>query len=174
MKKLALLSALAVLACIGQLAHVQASNKHEQPFVASGQNKAEDSTCSNATLEGVYGFSISGTRPAPAPPSGIPNYVPGTIENVIGVNTRTFDGAGSFTQIDNVKGSLSGVPFPNRPGSGPYTVNPDCSGTITLFNPGNPFPLVIDIVVVDHGREVSGVVVSPQTVMISTSGRKVK
>jgi hypothetical protein len=173
MKKLALLSILAVLAfSVALLTHVQASNGKGHPLAAPWQDQAEDTTCSNQTLHGVYGISISGTRPAPPPASGVPNYVPGTIEQVIGVDTRTFDGAGNFTQISNDKGSLSGI-APNRAGQGTYSVNPDCSGTTTLNIPGVPFPVVIDIVIVSHGREFRGIVASPQPVMISSSGRKV-
>lgn len=167
MKKLALLSMLAVLASlVALLTHVQASNGKEQPLATPRQEQADDTTCSNQTLQGVYGVSISGTRPAPPPAS------PGTIEDVIGVDTRTFDGAGNFTQISNDKGSLSGL-TPNRAGQGTYSVNPDCSGTTTLNIPGLPFPVVVDMVIVNHGREFRGIVASPQPVMISSNGRKV-
>lgn len=136
------------------------------------QNQDEVTTCSNQTLEGVYGLTISGTRPAPAAPSGMLNYVPGTIEQVIGVDTRTFDGHGNFTQISNEKGSLSGILVPNAASHGTYSVNPDCSGTNTLIVPGLPFPVVIDIVIVHHGKEFHGIVASPQLVMVSSTGRK--
>jgi hypothetical protein len=166
MKKLVLLSMLGMLgSLVALLTHVQASNEKEQP-ATSRQEQAEDTTCSNQTLQGVYGVSISGTRPAPPPAS------PGTIEEVIGVDTRTFDGAGNFSQISNDKGSLSGL-APNRVGQGTYSVNPDCSGTTTLNIPGLPFPVVVDMVIVNHGREFRGIVASPQPVMISSSGRKV-
>ncbi len=173
MKKLVLLSLFAILASVALLTHVQASNRKEQPLATPRQDQDEATTCSNQTLEGVYGLTISGTRPAPPPPSGIPNYVPGTIEQVIGVDTRTFDGQGNFTQISNDKGSLSGIVAPNAAGHGTYTVNPDCSGTNTLIIPGLPFPVVIDIVIVNHGKEFHGIVASPQLVMISSTARKV-
>jgi hypothetical protein len=173
MKKLALLSMLAVLASGALLVHVQASNRNERPKVTPRQDKDEAPTCSSESLEGVYGFSIRGTRPAPAPPSGIPNYVPGTIEQVIGVGTLTFDGDGNFAQITNDKGSLSGILVPNHVGQGTYTINPDCSGTITV-NPPPGFPaLVSDMVIVNHGKEFHGIVASPQAVMVSIDGRKV-
>src|SRR5260370_37701344 len=100
MKKLALLSILAVLAfSVALLTHVQASNGKEHPLAAPWQDQTEASTCSDQTLQGVYGISISGTRPAPPPPSGIPHYVPGTIAPVIWVHHRTFDPSGNYTQI---------------------------------------------------------------------------
>lgn len=173
MKKLASLSALAILASsIALLTHVQASNKKEQPLAAAPQVQVEASTCSNGTLEGVYGINISGTRPAPPPPSGIPNYVPGTVEQLIGVGTRTFDGDGNFSQVTNEKGSLSGILFHDRPLQGTYSVNPDCSGTLTLNIPGLPFSILYDMVVVSHGREFHSIVASPQAVMVSTTGQR--
>ena len=125
-------------------------------------------TCSNATLNGAYGVSISGTRPAPV---GNGNFLPGYIEQVIGVVIQTFDGQGNFSQTDNVKGTVSGI-IPNRPGSGTYSVNADCTGTYTVNNKGVPFPIVTQMVIVDGGAEFRGIVVSPQPVMVSANGRK--
>ncbi len=127
-------------------------------------------TCSNATLNGAYGVSISGTRPAP---SVLPNSIvlPGYIEQAIGVVIQIFDGQGTFSQTDNVKGSISGI-TPNRPGTGIYSVNADCTGTYTLNNKGVPFPIVTQMVIVESGAEFRGIVVSPQAVMISANGRK--
>jgi hypothetical protein len=51
------------------------------------------------------------------------------------VGVATFDGAGNFTQTDNV--SINGFPaIVNRPGSGTYSVNADCTGTQTLNTGG--------------------------------------
>ncbi len=127
-------------------------------------------TCSDATLNGAYGVNISGTRPAP---SVLPNsvFLPGYIEQAIGVVIQIFDGQGSFSQTDNVKGSVSGI-IPNRPGSGTYSVNSDCTGTYTVNNKGVPFPIVTQMVIVDGGAEFRGIVVSPQPVMITANGRK--
>ena len=171
MKKMALFSTFAVLASsVVLFTQVQASSRKERPLGAP-QELEDTLACSNATLAGTYGLSINGTRPAPPSPSG--TYVPGTIEQLIGVGTRIFDGTGNFTQITNEKGSLSGILFPNRSLQGTYAVNPDCSGTLTLNIPGLPFSVVYDIVVVNHGREFQSIVASPQAVMVSTTGQKV-
>ena len=175
MKKLALLSIVAVLvSSIALLTRVQAFNPKAQPMAASWQDRDEAFACTKETLEGVYGLSISGTRPAPPPPTGAPNYVPGTIEQLIGVGTRTFDGDGNFSQVTNEKGSLSGILFPNRALQGTYSVSPDCSGTLTLNIPGLPFSIVYDIVVVNHGREFHSIVASPQPVMVLTTGQRAR
>lgn len=125
--------------------------------------------CSTATLNGSYGVQIQGTRPAPSILSGV-QAMPGTIESAIGVVIQTFDGAGGFTQTDNVKGSLSGI-TPNRPGAGTYAVNPDCTGTYTVNIVGNP-PIVTQFVIVDNGQGFMAAVVSPQPVLITAVGRK--
>ena len=147
---------------------------HADDQALSTPEKVMDSDCSVETLNGDYGISISGTRPAPPPLSGIPNYVPGTIEQVIGVGVLTFDGNGGFTQTTNEKGSLSGIVVPNRPGSGTYTVNSDCSGTSTLNIPGLPFPVVYDFVIADRAREFHAIVASPLAVMVATVGHRRK
>ena len=174
MKKSVLLAALAVtVASAVLLIQPQTSNGKEQPAASLRPNWEEALGCSNDTLQGTYAISISGTRPAPAPPSGTPNYIPGTIEQLIGVGTRTFDGNGNFTQITNEKGSLSGILFPNRTLQGTYSVNPDCSGSLTLNIPGLPFAIKYDLVVASHGREFESIVAFPPPVMVTTNGRRV-
>jgi hypothetical protein len=139
-------------------------------FGMRAQQTPAATTCGNETLNGAYGVSIAGTRPAP---SVLPNslFLPGYIEQVIGVAIQIFDGQGGFSQTDNLKGLVSGI-TPNRPGSGTYSVNSDCTGTYTLNNKGVPFPIVTQIVIVDSGAEFRGVVVSPQAVMVTANGRK--
>lgn len=135
-----------------------------------GQQTPVAPTCSNATLTGAYGVSSIGTQPAP---SVLPNllFVPGSIEQAIGLSIQIFDGQGSFSQTDNMKGSASGVTT-NRSGSGTYSINSDCTGMFTLIMKAPFVPVVTQIVVVDSGAEFRGVVVSPQTMMLSANGRK--
>ena len=167
MKKLALLSILAALiSSAAFFIRVQASNATGNPLSASSQDSDHPFTCTNETLEGTYGVNISGTRPVP--------NMPGTIEQLIGVGTRTFDGNGNFSQVTNEKGSVTGLPLPNRILSGTYSINPDCSGTLTLNIPGLAFSIGYDIVVENHGREFESIVASPQPVMVTTTGRKVR
>ena len=122
--------------------------------------------CSEATLRGAYGIQIQGTRPAPAPAPA------GTIESVIGVLVRNYDGMGGFTQVSNEKGSVSGLAPVDRAGSGTYQVNEDCSGSHELQIPGVPFPVTDRFVIVDHGREVRHFVVSPAPVMVTGVSQK--
>ena len=112
--------------------------------------------CSVATLRGAYGIQVQGTRPA-APG--------GPTESVIGVVLRTYDGAGQFAQVDNVKGSITGM-SPDRSGSGTYEVNDDCTA-VALFQPGLGITLEERMVIVAGGDEVLSIVSSPAPVMMS-------
>jgi hypothetical protein len=139
-------------------------------FLAAGAVAPAQTLCTAATLKGNYGVQIVGTRPAPSVLSGI-QATPGTPEQVIGVVIQTFDGAGGFTQIDNVKGSLSGITA-SRPGAGTYSVNSDCTGTFTVNIAGAP-PIVNQFVIVDNGQGFLTAVTSPQAVLVTAVGRKI-
>ena len=125
--------------------------------------------CTNATLEGDYGFTVTGTRPS-GPPS---NGQPAPIETVVGVAMTRFDGYGNITQTDNIHGSISGFAAPDRSGSGAYAINSDCTGTMTLTSAGGAPTLTLRIVVVDNGKEVRTAVVEPSPVMVTSNGRRV-
>ena len=124
--------------------------------------------CSEATLRGAYGVQIQGTRPA-APPAPA-----GSIESVIGVIVRQYDGKGGFTQVNNEKGSIGGNGPVDREGSGTYQVNEDCSGSHELHIPGVPFPVTDRFVIVDHGREVRHFVVSPAPITVTGVSREIR
>ena len=123
--------------------------------------------CSVATLRGAYGIQIQGTRPAPSPAP------PGSIESVIGVIIRHYDGEGQFTQVNNEKGSISGNGPVDRESSGTYQVNEDCTGSHELRIPGVPNPVTDRFVIVDRGREVRHFVVNPAPVMVTGVSQKI-
>ena len=120
--------------------------------------------CTEATIRGTYGGQMQGTSPVP-PPQG------GGTQSVIGVIVRTYDGAGTFTQVDNIKGSVTGI-VPDRPGSGTYQVNADCSG-VTLFQPGPGITIEERMVIVDHGKEIRTIVSSPLASMVSSVQKRI-
>jgi hypothetical protein len=138
-----------------------------------GQNSVFQTVCSNATLEGDYGFTVSGMRPSS--PGG-------PVETIVGVAMTHFDGNGNLTQTDNIHGSISGFAAPDRQGTGTYLINANCTGTMTLSSPGSP-TLTLRIVVVDNGNEVRTAVVDPTAtvtsgtaspqVMVESNGRRV-
>ena len=91
------------------------------------------SGCSNSSLQGSYGFQLKGTIVGLGP--------------IGGVARLTFDGAGNFTQTDNV------------------TVNADCTGTQTLNSGGQVIHTTF--VIAENGKEVFDVVTDPHLVITS-------
>ena len=136
----------------------------------NAQPADEGKTCSNETLKGSYGGTISGTRPAPTVIPGLPTGLQGQLEQAIGLTLWDFDGKGGFTQSISGKGVISG------PGdlavSGTYTVNANCTATVRPIVPGLG-PGEIRMVIVDGGKEFRTFVVSPQSTMVVGHARKV-
>jgi hypothetical protein len=155
------------LICLGTLAAcavlagpVRATGPEPEHWSDPGSRDAGFS-CTNETLRGKYGFTITGTRPAVR---GGPQV------SVVGTALTTFHGDGNFDQVDNINIDSSAAPFqPDRPGSGTYMLNPDCSGSMTLTAGG--VTLELSIVVVDHGRELRTAVVTPN-VIVASNGKK--
>jgi hypothetical protein len=112
--------------------------------------------CSNATLHGTYGIQMQGTR-------GVPG---GGTESVIGVVVRNYDGQGGVTQVDNIKGSITGI-VPDRPGAGTYEVNEDCSAVVE-FEPAPGILIRETMVIVDKGRELRSITSFPPAVMVTS------
>jgi len=122
--------------------------------------------CNAKMLRGDYGIQMQGTRMTP-PPNPV-------LESVVGVVLRSFDGYGEFTQVDNIKGSVSGI-VPDRPGAGTYEVFPDCSGA-TYFqpDPNNPGLVIKEtFVILDNGNELRSVAESPASLMVSSVAKRV-
>jgi hypothetical protein len=101
--------------------------------------------CSNKTHHGDYGFALEGE-------------ILGLGFQVRGVVMQHYEGEGSFTQVDHVV--INGEPPAEewRPGSGTYTVNPDCTGTATINIPGPENPPILLNFVISHGTEIHQVV----------------
>ena len=102
--------------------------------------------CTNKTLQGDYGFALEGEILGP----GL---------QFRGVVMQHYDGNGNFTQVDHIV--FNGVPPAEEwtPGSGTYTVNPNCTGSAVLIVPGNPLsPINLHFVVVRQGKEIHQVV----------------
>jgi hypothetical protein len=135
---------------------VAAQGFTSQRYDDDARHLGRPSPCSVATLRGAFGIQVEGTRPA-APG--------GPTESVIGVVLRIYDGAGQFTQVDNIKGSMTGI-TPDRPGFGTYEVNEDCTA-VAHFQPGPGISLEERMVIVAGGSEVLSIVSSPAPVMMS-------
>jgi hypothetical protein len=123
--------------------------------------KDEGKSCSNQTLHGDYGLTIEGLLNIPGP---------GT--QIRGVVMQSFDGNGHFTQVDHVVVDGTPPPLPWTPGTGTYTVNPDCTGKAMITIPSSPAPpFVVYFVLVDHGSEMRQVVEGNAVI---ATGRRVK
>lgn len=101
--------------------------------------------CSNATLSGDYSTTIEGQILGVGP--------------VNGVAQTHFDGAGGLTQLDFVVHG-GNVPAGWRPGTGTYSVNPDCTGSAVITPATGPV-LNLRFVVLRNGKEIRTVVANP-------------
>ena len=110
--------------------------------------------CSNATLKGDYGFSVSAQT--------LNANGTTTFASIVGMTH--YDGVGTFTQVDFAL--FNGVPGPGptdpttgfRTGqTGTYTVYPDCTGSAKLDAPYFPAPVQLKFVLTHHGRTIHSV-----------------
>lgn len=102
---------------------------------------AEDQLCSKESLVGSYWFVTNGTVPGVLVTAGLARVV--------------FDGHGNFAEVDNGQLILSGqppIPIINRPGTGTYTIMPDCTGTETLTTGGQMHHS--SFILLNHGKEI--------------------
>lgn len=117
--------------------------------------------CSNRTIRGTYSFTVHG-QILGGPMAGI----------VEGIASTTFDGFGNLKQVDRVsQNGVSGTDW--RPGSGNYTLNSDCTGTMTINNEGMPFPLELAIIVSQSGKIIHTVVLNAGFAIRSDAERTV-
>jgi hypothetical protein len=128
--------------------------------------------CTDSMLQGTYAGQLSGTAPAVTIAAG-GSALPGTLQNFVGMVIGVFDGKGTFTQVDFLKGTLSGF-SPARPGKGVYKINADCTGTITVVLPVAPFEIVTQIILIDGGKRIIGIVSTPANNMTTLSSERVR
>jgi hypothetical protein len=134
------LLAIAVLAAVVMLAPTAKHRFTDFPVVHA------DRGCSNATLLGNYGFTFQGFDIPGADGQQVP---------FAGAGVLGFNGAGNAS-ISFSATALGGVISLGGTGTGPYTVNSDCSGTIT-FTTGDAAGETLAMEVVGGGREMLGI-----------------
>jgi hypothetical protein len=105
--------------------------------------------CTNHTLHGDYGSAVEGVL------LNIPGLPPEAQFRAV-VMTH-YDGEGNTTSMEHVV--VNGIPLQPgwTPGSGTYTVNPNCTGTAVSNTPNSPVPLNLAFVVVRQGKEIHSV-----------------
>jgi hypothetical protein len=129
-----------------------------QPGAAAQGNETGE-MCGARTLHGDYGLVGGGVR----------GLGPGASESFATISLVTYDGQGTFTAVGVSHGQVTGVR--GGPVTGTYYVNQDCTGGQTTNIPGVP-PLEDKFVIVDNGREIRTVVVSPATTIATANLRR--
>lgn len=109
------------------------------------------SACTDATLTGNYGMTFSGFTTPGKSQKG--NEVPWVVIGVV-----TFDGAGNVSM--SYSGAINGSVFTNQTGSGTYTVNSDCTGSVSLTG-GDAAGTNANLVIVSGGTEVFCLITDP-------------
>lgn len=107
--------------------------------------ESPNAQCSNRTLKGDYGFTIEGTIVGPNIPFR-------------GLALQHYDGQGNITQVDHLVTAGQPPTQDWTPGTGTYSVNPDCTGDAVINSPSSPFPIPLHFVIVDNGNEIRQVV----------------
>lgn len=100
--------------------------------------------CTNATLKGNYGFNFNGFIAPGKSPKG--REVPW---DVVGVFTA--DGAGNVSI--SYTAAINGTADTAQTASGSYTVNPDCTGSVS-YTAGDAAGLTFNMVILGGGEEV--------------------
>jgi hypothetical protein len=117
--------------------------------------------CSNATLQGSFGFTSTGTILPPL--FGQASY---SFDEPAGpfaeVGRQTFDGNEKGETEYTATISNNGEPTPGLLFKGNYSVNEDCTGTMTLTQTV-PFPSTVtfNFVIDDNGSEIRALLSGP-------------
>ena len=113
-----------------------------------------DPGCTASTIAGTYGFALNGLASGSfnGPPQRIGAFFP-----LAAVGTFSFDGDGNAFRSYTL--SFGGQIFSGARGSGPYTVNSDCTGSAT-FSDGT-----WNMVIVGRGKEIKTMNATPGAVV---------
>ena len=115
-------------------------------YGAPVEDQGNDDQCSVGTLQGSYGYFLSGPLIGLGP--------------VAAVGIMTFDGAGGLSARDNV--SNNGV-IGTRNGSGTYAMNSNCTGSATLNGDFQGFSADFTVVPESHGNALTFIVTNSLT-----------
>ncbi len=143
---------------INTVAHAQTEKESENERASHGASNR----CGIESLMGSYA-AIGDGFAAPPPNTPVPFAT---------VNLMTFDGSGNLTNkvTRSNNGSIS-----RAVDSGTYTVNADCTGTMTITTPNPPFQLTFDLVIADlrwgQGREFYFIATTPGGAVTASAKR---
>jgi hypothetical protein len=119
--------------------------------------RAQDHQCSNASLSGSFGLTGTGTIFNPS------------ASVFAQVGRQTFDGNGNTDAAATT--SINGVSFPVTI-TGTYTVNRDCTGSLTLHV--SPVDIIVhaDLVIDSGGAEFRAIVTDPGSTVTYASKKQ--
>jgi len=112
--------------------------------------EAQDHQCSNATLDGSFGFAGTGTIFNPS------------ASLFAQVGRQTFDGNGNTGATATT--SINGASFPVTI-KGTYAVNPDCTGSLTLNVSPVDITVHANFVIASDGAEFQAIVTDSGSVV---------
>jgi hypothetical protein len=112
----------------------------------SAEDQSKDDKCTVASLHGSYGYYLSGPLIGLGP--------------VAAVGIATLNGAGGLSAVDTV--SNNGV-IGRRNGSGVYTMNSNCTGSVSLNGDFMGFSADFTVVPESRGREFTFIVTNSFT-----------
>jgi len=120
--------------------------------------RADDKGCSVASLQGTFTYTGTGFNVTPA----------GSAVPFAEVGTQTFDGKGGTTTTftASANGNLFQISF-----SGTYTLNSDCTGTMTLLTPAPNPTVTLFFAVADNLAEFQAIETLPGAI-VTRIGRK--
>ena len=131
------------------------------PFSEGFAVKQGSPTCTNAGVEGSFGFETTGIFLAGAPATGWVAF--------IGELKFTVNPSGEGVISGHIAGSEDGtiLTFADEPVTGSYKVDADCRGTATITPKGQP-EMHFSFVVVDGGKEMLAIETDADTVVSGT------
>lgn len=120
--------------------------------------KADDKGCTNATVRGTFAYTSTGYITAPAAIAG----------PFAETGTQVFDGKGGTTATVTLSQNGNILPVTV---TGTYTVNPDCTGTMTLQV--SPIDVTVDVFfVIDDGGNGFQAIETDPGIVITRIGRR--
>ena len=121
-------------------------------------------TCTNAAVEGSFGFQATGVFLPGAPATGAVAF--------IGELKLTVNPSGEGVISGNIASSEDGtfLTFGEEPVIGSYTIGTDCRGTATIIPKGHS-EMHFSLVVVDDGKEMLAIETDADTVVSGTLQR---
>jgi hypothetical protein len=129
------------------------------PFSEGYAVRQGSATCTNAGVQGDFGFETTGLFLAGAPATGWVSF--------IGELKLTVNASGEGVISGNVVGAEDSTTLPEEPVTGWYTVGRDCRGRATI-KPEGLSEMHFSFVVVDCGKEMLAIETDADTVVSGT------